>query len=55
MFGFIKRMFIAGMTFVGCGALISSNRLKFVSMSNHERKVRPAMVNVNSNEPLFYS
>ena len=54
MFGFIKRMFIAGMTFVGCGALISSNRLKFFSMSNHKRKVRPAMVNVNSNEPLFY-
>ena len=53
MFGFIKRMFIAGMTFVGCCALISSNRLKFVSMSNHECKVRPA-INVNSNEPLFY-
>ena len=48
MFGFIKRMFIAAMRFVGCGALISSNRLKFISMSNQECKVRPAMVNIHT-------
>ena len=28
--------------------------LKYVSMSNQERKVIPAMVNINSSEPLFY-
>ena len=54
MFGFVKKMFIAAMAFVGCGTLISSNPLKCVSMSNQECKVRPAMVNINSNEPLFY-
>ena len=48
MFGFIKRMFIAAMTFVGCGALISSNRLKFISMSNQECKVIPAMANIHT-------
>ena len=36
------------MTFVGCGAL------KCVSMSNQECKVRPAIININSNEPLIY-
>ena len=36
------------MTFVGCGAL------KCVSMSDQECKVRPAIININSNESLFY-
>ena len=59
MFGSIKKMFIAAMnaiplTFVGCGALISSNPLKCVLMCNQECKVRPTIVNINSNEPLFY-
>ena len=47
-------MFITAMTFVGCDALISLKPLKCVSMSNQKCKVRPVMVNVNSNEPLFY-
>ena len=52
-------MFVASMnaiplTFIGCGALISSNPFKCVLMSNQEYKVRPAIVNINSNEPLFY-
>ena len=42
------------MTFVDCGALISSNPLKCVSVSNLECKIKLAMVNINSNEPLFY-
>ena len=29
--------------------------LKCVSMSNQECKIRPAIRNINSNEPLFYS
>ena len=48
MFEFIKKMFIMAMTFVGCGAL------KCVSMIDQECKVRPAMINIISNEPLFY-
>ena len=35
------------MTFSSC------NVLKFVSISNQECKVRPAIMNINSNEPLF--
>ena len=48
MFGFIKKMLITVMTFVGCGAL------KCVSMNDQDFKVRPASMNTNSNEPLVY-
>ena len=44
MFKFIKQIFVS--TF---------NQLECVSMNNQEFKVRPEIVNVNSNEPLFYS
>ena len=37
------------MTLVGCGAL------KCVSMSDQEWKIIPAIMNIDSNEPLFYS
>ena len=39
--------------FFGCN-LSSVNPLECVSMNNQECKVRPEIVNVNSNEPLFY-
>ena len=54
MLGFIKRLFIAAMAFAGCGALISLNPSKFVSLRNQGCKVGPVMANVNSNGPLFY-
>ena len=54
MCGIIKKFFIAAVTFVRCDALISSNLLKCVSMSNQECRIRPTMVNISSNEPLFY-
>ena len=54
MFGFTEKLFIATMAFVGCGALISSNPLNYVSTSKQECSERPTMVNINSNEPLFY-
>ena len=41
-------MFIAAIAFVSC------NVLKCVSMSNEECRVRPAIMNINNNEPLFY-
>ena len=46
---FVKKMFIATMASVGCGTLISLNPLKSVSTSNEECKVRPVIVNINSN------
>ena len=36
------------MTFFSC------NALKCVSMNNQECKIRPEIINVNSNEPSFY-
>ena len=44
-------MFIAIIEFIG---LSVANLLKYVSISNQECKVRPATMNINSNEPLFY-
>ena len=39
--------------FFGCN-LLNVNPLECVSMNNQECKVRPEIVNVNSNEPVFY-
>ena len=36
------------MTFLSC------NALKYVSMNNQECKIRPEIININSNEPSFY-
>ena len=54
MFRFIKRMFVSTMMLFGC-SLSSVNPLECISMNNQKCKVRPGIVNVNSNEPLFYS
>ena len=53
MFNFIKRIFVSTMMFLG--SLSSVNPLECVSMSNQECKVRPEIVNINNNEPLFYA
>ena len=53
MFRFIQRIFVSAMMFFSCN-LSSVNPLECVSMNNQECKVRPEIVNVNSNEPLFY-
>ena len=36
------------------GGLSNMNPLECVSMNNQKCKVRPEIVNFNSNEPLFY-
>ena len=41
------------MTFFSCNAL-NAALLKCVSMNNKECKVRPEIMNINSNEPSFY-
>ena len=41
------------MMFFGSNVL-SVNPLKCVSMNNQECKVRPKIINITSNEPLFY-
>ena len=52
MFKFIKQIFVSTSMFFG--SLSSVNPLECVSMSNQKSKVRPEIVYVNSNEPLFY-
>ena len=52
MFKFIKKIFISKMMYFG--SLSNVDPLKCISMNNQECKVRPEIVNVNSNEPLFY-
>ena len=50
----MRRIFVSAMMFFGYN-LSSLNSLECFSISNQECKVRPEIVNVNSNEPLFYS
>ena len=53
MFGFIKKCFFRPMMFFGCN-LSSVNSLKCGSMNNQECKVRLKVVNVDSDEPVFF-
>ena len=53
MFRFIKKVFVAAMTFFGCN-VPNVNPLKCVLMNNQECKIRPHIIDINSNEPSFY-
>ena len=53
MFGFIKIIFLTGLAFLS--SLVSITPLSCISMNNQECKVRPEIINVNSNEPVFHS
>ena len=57
MFRFIKKVFFVGLTilssFTSANSL-NANSLICISMNNQACKVRPEIINVNSNEPLFY-
>ena len=52
MLKFIKKIFISTMMLFG--SLSNVNPLKCKSMNNQECKVRPEIVNVNSNKHLFH-
>ena len=41
------------MAFFSCN-VFNVNCLEFVSMNNQECKIRPEIINLNTNEPLFY-
>ena len=49
MFQFIRKCF-----FVGSALLTSVNPLSCISMNNQACKVRPEIINLNSDEPVFY-
>ena len=53
MFGFVKQIFVSAMMFFGCN-ISGVNSLKCVSVNNQECKIRPEIININSNEPIFY-
>ena len=52
MFRLIKKVFYIGSLFLS--SLISATPLSCISMNNQACKVRPEIINVNSNEPVFY-
>ena len=52
MFVSIKKIFYIGSLFLS--SLVSTTSLNCISMKNQERKVRPKIINFNSNEPMFY-
>ena len=53
MFKFIKQIFFPALMYFG--SLSSVNPLECNSMKNQECKVRPEIVNISRNNPIFYS
>ena len=54
MLGFIKKVFVVAKSFFS-GITLSARPLKWVWMNNQEFKIRPEIVNVSSDEPVFYA
>ena len=52
MFKFIKQIFILTMMFFN--SILNVNPLEWISMKNQECKVRPEIVNISSNDLIFY-
>ena len=52
MLGFIKKCSLTGLIFLS--GLTSINSLSCISMNNQECKVRPQIVNVNGDDPVFF-
>ena len=52
MFRFIKKCFFIGSLFLS--NLVSTTFLSCISMNNQAHKARPQIVNVNSNNTIFY-
>ena len=53
MFKFVKKVVFIGLTILSDFTNVNS-LLNCISMKNQECKVRPEIINVNSNEPVFY-
>ena len=52
MFEFVKKCFLIGLALLL--TLTGANSLSCISMNNQECTVRPQVVNVNSDEPVFF-
>ena len=53
IFKFIKKCFFTAMTFFNF-SLSSVNSLECVSMNNQECRIKSEIININTNEPMFY-
>ena len=58
MFRFVKHIFVSAKIFFGCNVSPCVDLLnsvpKCISMNNQDYKIRPEIINVNSNELLFH-
>ena len=52
IFRLIKQIFVSALMYFG--NLSSVNSLEYISMKNQECKSRTEIVNINSNDPIFY-
>ena len=52
IFGFTKKVLFTGLTILS--NFTNASSLSCISMNNHPCKARPQIVNVNSNNPIFY-
>ena len=53
MFGYIRKIFSIAMNFFR-SSVLNVNSLECVSMNNQKCKIRKEIINVNTNEPMFY-
>ena len=51
VFSFVKKVFVLGLTVLSSSI---TDALNCVSMNNQECKVRPKIMDTNSNNPMFY-
>ena len=57
IFGFVKKVFFIGLTILlrfTNANLLNAIPLSCISMSNQECKIRPQVINVNGDEPVFF-
>ena len=52
IFGFVRKLFFAGLT--NLLSFTNASSLSCISMNNHVCKARLEIINVNSNNPVFY-
>ena len=51
MFSFVKKVFVLGLTVLSSSITVA---LDCISINNQECKVRPEIIDVSSNNPIFY-
>ena len=50
----LVKAFLVGLEVLSYVNPLSTNQVTCISMSNQECKVRPEIINVNTDEPVFY-